>query len=144
MASRRMEATQAAGRATGKKKKDQASPSPRSGADALPVAELAAKAALDKKAEDVVILDVRGLTTYADYIVVATGTSDRQVMAIADGVEEKMREAGHRSIGTEGYARGHWVLIDFADVVVHVFYEEARSFYDVEGLWADAKRIPME
>lgn len=144
MASRRMEATQAAGRAAGRKKKDQASPSPRSGADSLPTAELAAKAALEKKAEDVVILDVRGLTTYADYIVVATGTSDRQVMAIADGVEEKMREAGHRTIGTEGYARGHWVLLDFADVVVHVFYEEARSFYDVEGLWADAKRIPME
>lgn len=107
-------------------------------------AQIAAQAALDKKAEDVVILDVRGLTSYADYIVVASGGSDRQVMAIADNVDEKMRKAGTRAIGVEGYERGHWVLLDFADVVVHVFFEEARDFYDVEGLWADAPRVPVD
>ncbi len=107
-------------------------------------AKIAANAALDKKAENVVILDVRGLTSYADYFVVASGSSDRQVTAIADSVEEKMKKSGHRTIGVEGYTRGHWVLLDFGDVVAHVFYEEARAFYDIEGLWADARRIPME
>lgn len=107
-------------------------------------AKVAAEAAVDKKAEEVVILDVRGLTSYADYFVVASGTSDRQVNAIADAVEEKMKKAGHRPIGTEGYRRGHWVLMDFGDVVAHIFYDEARAFYDIEGLWGDAPRIPVE
>ena len=107
-------------------------------------AKIGAQAALDKKAEDVVILDVRGLTSYADYFVVASGTSDRQVSAIADAIEEQMKIYGHRTIGGEGYTRGHWVLLDFGDVVAHIFYEEARAFYDIEGLWADARRIPME
>jgi len=113
-------------------------------APSFEAAQIAAKAALDKKAENVVILDVRGLTSYADYFVVASGTSDRQVSAIADAIEEQMKKAGHRTIGVEGYTRGHWVLLDFGDVVAHVFYEEARAFYDIEGLWADARRIPME
>ena len=112
--------------------------------ESFEMARLAADAALDKKAENVVILDVRGLTSYADYFVVASGTSDRQVSAIADGIEERMKKAGHRTIGVEGYTRGHWVLLDFGDVVAHVFYEEARAFYDIEGLWADARRIPVE
>lgn len=111
---------------------------------ALAAARVAAAAALDKKAEDVVVLDVRGLAAYADYFVVASGTSDRQVTAIADAVEEKMKKAGYRTIGVEGYTRGHWVLLDFGDVVVHVFYDEARAFYDIEGLWADAARVPLE
>ena len=110
---------------------------------ALAAARVAAEAALDKKAEDVVILDVRGLVSYADYFVVASGTSDRHVTAIADAVEEKMKKAGHRTIGVEGYTRGHWVLLDFGDVVAHVFYDEARAFYDFEGLWADARRVPV-
>lgn len=112
--------------------------------ESFETARIAANAALDKKAENVVILDVRGLTSYADYFVVASGASDRQVSAIADNIEEQMKKAGHRTIGVEGYTRGHWVLLDFGDVVAHVFYEEARAFYDIEGLWADARRIPME
>lgn len=112
--------------------------------EGLEAAKCAALAALDKKAEDVVILDVRGLTGYADYFVIASGTSDRQVSAIADGIEDNMKKAGHRAIGIEGYNRGHWVLMDYADLVVHVFYEEARAFYDIEGLWADAPRVPVE
>lgn len=113
-------------------------------AAALAAARIAADAALDKKAENVVILDVAGLTGYADCFVIATGTSDRQVSAIADSIEEKMKKAGHRPIGVEGHGLGHWVLLDFGDVVAHVFYEEARALYDVEGLWADARRIPVE
>lgn len=110
----------------------------------LEAARIAAAAALDKKAEDVVILDVRELAGYTDYFVVASGTSDRQVSAIADSIEEQMKKAGHRPIGIEGYTRGHWVLMDFGDVVAHVFYDEARAFYDIEGLWADAARMPLE
>ncbi|HWV38161.1 MAG TPA: ribosome silencing factor [Vulgatibacter sp.] len=112
-------------------------------AAALAAARVAAEAALDKKAEDVVILDVAGLTSYADCFVIATGTSDRQVGAIADSIEDKMKKAGHRPIGVEGHGLGHWVLLDFGDVVAHVFYEEARALYDVEGLWADARRVPV-
>jgi len=107
-------------------------------------ARVAAEAALEKKATDVAILDVRGLTSYADFFVVASGGSDRQVSAIADSVEEKMKKAGNRPIGMEGYQQGHWVLIDFGDVIAHVFFEETRAFYDIEGLWADARRIPLE
>lgn len=110
----------------------------------LQAARIAAAAALDKKAEDVVILDVRELAGYTDYFMVASGTSDRQVSAIADAVEEQMKKAGHRTIGIEGYNRGHWVLLDFGDVVAHIFYDEARAFYDIEGLWADAKRTRVE
>jgi ribosome-associated protein len=118
-------------------------PEPQADTEALAAARVAAEAALSKKAENVVILDVRGLTTYADYFVIATGTSDRQVSAIADAIDEEMKKAGHDPIGVEGYTKGHWVLLDFGDVVAHVFYEEARMFYDIEGLWADARKIEV-
>lgn len=111
---------------------------------ALEAAKRAAESALGKKAEEVMILDVRGLTSYADYFVLATGTSDRQVMAIADAIQEDMKKAGHRSLGVEGYERGQWVLIDYGDVVAHVFYQETRDLYDIEGLWAEAPRIFVE
>lgn len=117
---------------------------PSTDSPALAAAKVAAEAALGKKAEEVMILDVRGLTSYADYFVLATGTSDRQVKAIADAIDEDLRKAGHRSLGLEGYERGHWVLIDFGDVVAHVFYEETRNLYDIEGLWAEAPRIFVE
>jgi len=110
----------------------------------LKAARVAAEAALAKKAEDVVILDVRGLTSYADYFVLATGTSDRQVMAIADSIQEEMRKAGYRKLGIEGYELGEWVLLDYGDVVAHVFDEDIRRLYDIEGLWAEAPRIPVE
>jgi len=110
---------------------------------ALAAARVAADAAVDKKAEDVLILDVAGLNSYADCFVIASGSSDRQVSAIADAIEEKMKKAGHKVIGVEGHGLGHWILLDYADVVVHVFYEEVRAHYDVEGLWSDAKRIQV-
>lgn len=120
-----------------------AKPEVQADTEALAAARIAADAALSKKGEHVVILDVRGLTTYADYFVIATGTSDRQVGAIADAVDDAMRKAGHKPIGVEGYTKGHWILLDYGDVVAHVFYEEARMFYDIEGLWADARKIEV-
>jgi len=103
-----------------------------------------ARAGLDKKAEDVIVLDVRGLTSYADYFVVMTADSDRQAGAIADAVDEKLKERGATKVGVEGYESGRWILIDYGDVVAHVFNRESRGFYDLEGLWADAPRFTVE
>lgn len=97
--------------------------------------------ALDKKALDVTLVDVRGKTSYADYFVIASGESDRQVAAIAEHIETTLKaEKGLRTVGTEGRETGNWVLLDYGDVVVHLFYSEQRAFYDLDGLWADARR----
>ncbi|HVI76193.1 MAG TPA: ribosome silencing factor [Anaeromyxobacteraceae bacterium] len=103
-----------------------------------------AQAGLDKKAEDVLVLDVRGLTSYADYFVLMTADSDRQAGAIADAVDEKLKAKGATKVGVEGYESGRWILVDYGDVVAHVFSREARGFYDLEGLWADAPRFPIQ
>ncbi len=103
-----------------------------------------ARAGLDKKAEDVILLDVRGLTSYADYFVLMTADSDRQAGAIADNVDQTLKQQGASKVGVEGYESGRWILIDYGDVVAHVFNREARGFYDLEGLWADAPRFPVE
>jgi len=102
-----------------------------------------ARAGLDKKAEDVLVLDVRGLTSYADYFVLMTAESDRQAAAIADHVEETMKAQGATKVGVEGYESGRWILVDYGDVVAHVLSREARGFYDLEGLWADAPRVQV-
>ena len=95
----------------------------------------------DKKAVDIVILDVRGMTSYADYVVVASGESDRQVTSMAEHVLGKLKESeGVRPVGHEGMDTGQWVLLDFGEVVVHIFYSEMRAHYDLEGIWADARR----
>ena len=111
---------------------------------ARPRALAVAQAGLDKKAEDVLLLDVRGLTSYADYFVLMTADSDRQAGAIADGIDEKLRAEGASKVGVEGYASGRWILVDYGDVVAHVFSREARGFYDLEGLWADAPRVALQ
>jgi ribosome-associated protein len=111
---------------------------------ARPTAVAIAKAALDKKAEDVTVLDVRGLTSYADYFVVVTADSDRQASAIADHVEDTMKKLGVSKVGVEGYETGRWILVDYGDVVAHVMNRESRGFYDLEGLWADAPRFQVE
>lgn len=111
-------------------------------AQANQLAHRIASLALDKKGADVLILDVRGKTSYADYFVIASGDSERQVSAMAEHVETKLREDhGIRPFGTEGYERGQWVLLDFGEVVVHLLFQEARAFYDLEGLWTD---VPHE
>lgn len=112
-------------------------------AAAREAAMAAARAGLDKKAEDVSVLDVRGLATYADFLVIMSASSDRQVHAVADAVDEALRKVDYRPIGVEGLGAGNWILIDGGDVVVHVFHSDARQFYDLDGLWADARREPL-
>jgi ribosome-associated protein len=100
-------------------------------------------AALDKKAVGLEILDVAGKVDYADYLVIMTGRSDRHAQALAQGIEDTLRERGVRPVAIEGFPHGAWVLMDFGDVVVHVFQSEARQLYDIEGLWLDARRLPV-
>ena len=104
---------------------------------------LAAQAGLDKKAADIEIVDVTGKVDYADYLVLMTGRSDRHVAAIAGSVDEFLAESGVRAISIEGLPAARWVLIDLVDVVVHVFLEETRSLYDLDGLWMDARRLSV-
>jgi len=103
-----------------------------------------AAAGFDKKAEEILIFDVRGLSSYADYLVIMTAESDRQSGAIADHVDQKLKEAGHAKIAVEGYETGSWIIVDYGDVVTHVMGRETRTFYDLEGLWADAPRIEFK
>jgi len=101
------------------------------------------EAALDRKAEDVVALDVREVASFADSFVLATGTSDRHVRSIVDAVEQCVRGWGERPLGIEGYEDGRWVLVDLEDVIVHVFQREVREHYDLERLWSDAARLDV-
>ncbi len=111
--------------------------------DSRRTAIAAARAALEKKAEEVVVLDLTGVSGYTDFLVIGSGTSDRQIEAIADSVERELKAQGHRVVGSEGQRGGRWVLLDFGDVVVHVFHQEERAHYDLEGLWADAPRLEV-
>lgn len=108
------------------------------------LAEAALAAALDKKAFDPAVLGVADLVGYADWFVLVSARNPRQVKAIAEGVKTALKEAhGLLPLGMEGLETCKWVLVDYGDVVVHVFQEGARSFYDLEGLWSDAPRLPV-
>jgi ribosome-associated protein len=107
----------------------------------LELAQICAASALDTKAEDLVILDVRGLASFTEYFVIMNGKSTRHVQALAEAVERSLRSKRVKASTAEGIAEGLWVLLDFDDVVVHIFYYEQRKFYDLEGLWSQAKRI---
>ncbi len=98
----------------------------------------ALSALVDKKAEKLVVLNLHDLTTMADYFVIATATSDRQAQALADAIEEAMRAEGQRPVSVEGYQAASWILLDYGDVVFHLFSEEARRHYGLERLWGDA------
>jgi ribosome-associated protein len=111
--------------------------------DTRPFAILAAGAALEKKALDPLLLDLRGKSDYTDYLLLLSAESARQVDAIARAVEERLATSGLRRRSLEAAGESHWLLMDFGDLVVHVFFRDARSFYDLEGLWADAKRVPL-
>jgi ribosome-associated protein len=102
-----------------------------------------AVAAIDKKALGLEILDVAGRVDYADYLVIMTGRSDRHAQALAQGIEEALSKKGVRPIAIEGLPHGTWVLMDFGDVVVHVFLDDTRQLYDIEGLWLGAQRMPV-
>jgi ribosome-associated protein len=115
-----------------------------SGLDRLGKAALIAEAAHELKAERVVGLDVREISTFADTFIIATGTSDRHVRSVADSIQTALKMHGERPIGIEGYDEGRWVLIDCADTIVHVFQQEIRDHFDLERLWSDADPIELE
>ena len=112
--------------------------------DARGLALVAANAAADKKASDVIVLDVSDQLVITDCFVIASAPNERQVGAIVDNVEEKLREAGKKPVRREGAREGRWVLLDFVDVVVHVQHAEERAFYGLERLWKDCPRIDFD
>ena len=102
------------------------------------------KAALGKKARSPVLLDVRHLTSLADAFLICHGTSNRQVTAIAEHIQRDLKKKGIKALSVDGLKEGHWVLMDYGHVVIHVFFESTRGFYNLEGLWSDARRIRTE
>ena len=104
----------------------------------------AARAAASKQAEDIVILDVQGLIVITDYFVICSASSDRHVRTVVDEVERALRDRERKPVRREGETEGRWVLLDYVDLVVHVFAEAEREFYDLERLWRDAPRVPVE
>ena len=112
--------------------------------DAKELALIISKAADEKKAEDILVMDMQDVTVITDYFVICTGRSGIQVQAITDNIEEKMEEAGIRVNHREGYREAKWVLLDYGSVIVHVFQDEDRAFYDLERLWADAPSFTLD
>jgi ribosome-associated protein len=108
---------------------------------ALALARRVVELAADKKASDIVLLDIGSLTTLADYFVICSGGSERQLGAIADGITEGVASEGQRPIGREGKSGAHWVLLDYGGVIVHIFAPPERDFYQLERLWADAPTL---
>jgi ribosome-associated protein len=113
-------------------------------AEARAQAVAAIDAALGKKALQPVLLDVSALASYTDFIAIVSGRSDRQVDAIAEAVHDAMRGHDRRLVGQEGKSAGRWTLLDYGDVVLHVFYHPVRELYDLEGLWVDAPRVKLD
>lgn len=102
----------------------------------------AAKIAMEKKAVDVLVLDLKGLSVIADFFIICSGESTTQVRAIAEAIEDNFSKKSMRPIGIEGLNYSHWVLMDYGDIIIHVFEEETRAYYQLEKLWLDAPRIP--
>lgn len=98
----------------------------------------------DKKAKDIKIINIGELSTLADFFIIATGTSTTHVQALADNLEEKMEESGYTIHHKEGFRSGRWILLDYYDIVVHIFFEEEREFYNLERLWADANTVTID
>ncbi len=111
--------------------------------DSLTKAIAAAEAALEKKAYDLVVLESEHLSSIADYFLIATGRSDVQVQAIARGIEERMQKSKIRPLSVEGVKHAHWIVLDYDDLVVHIFYEPAREFYRLERTWVDATTVAL-
>ena len=119
-------------------------PTSQTTADSLALAQRAAQIALDFKAQDVVLLDLRGVTDMTDFFLIASGTSDTHVRSVGEHVMEEMKKEGARAHHVEGLEKGRWVLLDFVDFVVHVFHPTLRNFYQLERLWSDAEQVPLE
>ena len=112
--------------------------------ESLQLATAIAKVLDKKKASDVKVLKVRDLTVLTDYFVIATGTSSTHVKSLAEEVEFQLDQQGVKTLRTEGYDSKNWILLDYGTVIVHVFYPEARNFYDLEHLWADAEPVDVK
>lgn len=108
------------------------------------MAKIAYNALSDKKGEDIKIIDITGISVLADYFLIANGNSDSQVNALVDNVEEELHKAGYPLRQREGQASGSWVLLDFGDIIVHVFDKENRLFYDLERIWKDGKDVTID
>ena len=104
---------------------------------------LAIQALEEKKAEDIQIIDISEISAIADYFIIANGTNRSQIQALADSVEEKLGRAGVQFKQMEGYDTANWILMDFLDIVVHIFDKDNRAFYDLERIWRDGKQIPL-
>jgi len=104
---------------------------------------LCINASLEKKAKELVILNVSGISSFADYFILCSGTSDRQVRAIAAAIQENVKKAGMLPLGVEGEAGGKWILLDYDDVIIHIFLESVRTFYDLERLWSETPRMAV-
>ena len=109
--------------------------------NAVPSLDRYIEAASEKKAQNLIVLDVRDLTSIADVFMICSGRSNRQVNAIADAIIARLKKHKIKPLSVEGTGEGHWILLDYGHVIIHVFYEPVREFFDLEGLWADAKRI---
>lgn len=129
-------------------------PSAETATDAAPAADkcgdeldeqlcTALRAASDRKALEIVLLDIRELTSFTDFFLITSGTNVRQVQAIADAVVEKLKEQGRRAERVEGYNAAEWILLDYGDFIVHIFEDKARRFYDLERLWREARRVEL-
>ncbi len=118
--------------------------SPAASSDTFARVRGAVAAALDRKAVDLRVLHLGSVSDFTDYFLICTGTSERQVQAIAEAVEERLRQQGARPLSAEGYPGGHWVLLDYGDLLVHVFTESRRGFYGLERLWSDAPDVTAE
>jgi ribosome-associated protein len=105
---------------------------------------MALKAASEKKALDIVVLDLREIASFTDYFVITSGNNERQVQAISDEVFETLKKAGTAAARVEGYKNAEWILLDYGDFVVHVFDEKARRFYDLERLWRESRRVSLD
>lgn len=110
----------------------------------LKMVKIAYKALDDKLAEDVKVIDIRGISVVADYFIIADGTNKNQVQAMVDNVQEELFKAGYEMKQMEGYRQGNWVLLDFSDIIIHIFDKENRLFYDLERIWRDGKEISLE
>ena len=104
----------------------------------------AARLAAERHCTDIVVLDLRGISPATDYFMIATGTSDRQMRSVADEICETAKKQGFQRFGRAGYEQARWILLDFVDVVVHIFDAEYRNYYDLELLWGDAKRLSID